>query len=107
MTFNVNDTAVWTLADGTQVDTMNLPEGTKVCPYCMHLHDVADIHTGPITKERHWNRLKRLRPAGPLAYDEVSHPHLTPGHEYTDHQVTGDIECVGCRAHGPHPDMPE
>ena len=78
MSNNQNNLAIWTLADGSEVDTMNLPEGQRVCAHCMHLHPVEHIYFGPLSadkKDGHWARLRR------------------------------ELECVGCRAHGPHPDM--
>jgi hypothetical protein len=86
-----NNTAIHTLADGTRVDTEHLPDGQRLCPHCMHLHPAGDIYTGPLqlhgpacvaaghdrgTCDGHWARLRR-----------------------------GELQCVGCQSHGPHPDM--
>ena len=101
----LHNPAIWTLADGTQVDTQNLPPGQKVCPYCMHLHDVADLYTGPVTPD-HFRRIRRVRRTGKtFISNPADHPHLQPGFEYEVEEVTGDIDCVGCQGHGPHPEM--
>jgi hypothetical protein len=124
----INDPARWTLADGSVVDTMDLPAGMTVCPYCMHLHEQASTHTGPIPLD-YYRRIIRTRlvtkdcpvcagggclkcrHSGQVADTFISnaadHPHLTPGHEYSRYEASGDIACLGCNVHGPHPDMPD
>lgn len=67
----------WQLADGTEIDMDDLPAGQRVCYFCGHVHPEEHIHTGPVTKEDHWQPYRR-----------------------------GELECVGCWGHGPHPDMP-
>jgi hypothetical protein len=72
--------AIHTLADGTKIDTQNLPPGQRICTHCMHLHPEEHVYFGPLSRDRetgHWAQMRR-----------------------------GELACVGCRVHGPHPDMP-
>ena len=96
---NPNNTAIHTLADGTRVDTEHLPEGQRICVHCMHLHPEGDIYTGPLSVHPvtgHWARRVQMVKVGEIEVDGVVQ---------SVHERRGEIECVGCRVHGPHPDM--
>jgi hypothetical protein len=78
----MSNLAIWTLADGSQIDTQNLPAGQRICVYCMHLHPESDLYFGPLDPARHHKMRAAIREDG-----------------------SRELECIGCRVHGPHPDM--
>jgi hypothetical protein len=83
-----------TLADGSVIDTQNLPPGQRMCYYCMHLHEAELINTLPVGKH-HWRMMKhgdpeRISCVGCVAHElPEHHDHVRSLHAAWDPRVTG------------------